>query len=263
MFWRYLKVQASILLYGLIGPFFLFLYFASDKDPFMNWFLWSGLAVTAVCVVTAVVITISREKSDAKTAVLEQTGVLASARVMDIHETGTSIGDQPLVKLDLHISGPGFAPFTTQDRVIASMSRLPMITGRRLVALVDPATSEYQIDWDRSAFVSGAVPATFTLEGDDETYDLSGQVEPLIEILEILKSHGIGMNNLMDLRSIPAAREQIRAVVRGAAAQKASTAAGAQPQTAERLQELEALRGNGGLSESEYMNKRQRIIAEL
>ncbi|HEX2284899.1 MAG TPA: SHOCT domain-containing protein [Mycobacterium sp.] len=274
MLWRYLKVQAYVLFVGMIGPLFLVLYFASDRDPFMQWFLWSGLVMTVAGVVIAVAITARGERSAAKMTALEQTGVLALARVVGIQETGTRINDQPLVKLDLQISGPGIQPFASQDRVIASIARLPMITSRKLVALVDPATNEYKIDWERSAFVSGAMPATFTIDEDNQTYDLSGQAEPLIEILQILKTNGFGWKTNPDLSSNPTARQQVRAVIRRAAAQQAPAAPAAaaaaapitappEPSAAQRLQELETMRASGGLSEHEYAAKRQQIIANL
>ena len=65
--------------------------------------------------------------------------------------------------------------------------------------------------------INGLVPATFTVAEDNRTYDLSGQTGPLMEILQILKANGIGMNNMIDLRSNPAARQQVQAVVRRAA----------------------------------------------
>jgi hypothetical protein len=68
--------------------------------------------------------------------------VLALARITAIHETNTQINEQPLVKLDLYITGPGLTPFTAQDRVVASVSRLGVITDRKLVAIVTrPPTS--------------------------------------------------------------------------------------------------------------------------
>ena len=54
-----------------------------------------------------------------------------------------------------------------------------MITGGKLVALVDPTTNEYQIDWERSGLISGLTPAIFTFADEAGTYDLSGKVEPL------------------------------------------------------------------------------------
>ncbi|OBF39041.1 hypothetical protein A5719_18160 [Mycolicibacterium peregrinum] len=275
-FWRYVRIQAFVLLCGIVGPIFLVIYFVAGGDPMMKWMFWAGLLITAIDILIALGITAAGAKSAAQNEKLEQVGVLALAQVTGIHETGTRINEQPLVKLDLQISGPGIAPFATQDRVLASVSRLPMITNRKLVAMVDPTTNEYRIDWERSSLVSGLMPATFTIAEENKTYDLTGQSGPLMEILQILKSHGIAINNMVDLRANPAAREQVQAVVRRAAAQQApapapsaAAPAAAQfmappaPSTAQRLQELETLRATGAVSEEEYAAKRQQIIADL
>jgi len=89
------------------------------------------------------------------------------------------------------------------------------------------------------------------------------------------------MNNMIDLRSNPAARQQVQAVVRRAAAQQNPAAAPPAPSafvpptapsafmappapsTAQRLQELETLRATGVISEAEYTAKRQQILADL
>lgn len=282
-FLRYLRIQAFVLLCGIVGPIFLIIYFASGGEPMMKWMFWTGLLVTAIDILIALGLTAAGAKSAAQNEKLEQVGVLALAQVTGIHETGTRINEQPLVKLDLQISGPGIAPFASQDRVLASVSRLPMITNRKLVALVDPTTNEYRIDWERSSLVSGLMPATFTIAEENRTYDLTGQSGPLMEILQILKAHGIGINSMVDLRANPVAREEVQAVVRRAAAQQstpppaaatppAASEAGAAsapflappaPSTAQRLQELETLRATGAISEDEYTSKRQQIIADL
>ncbi len=275
---RYIKSQIMVLICGgLVGPIFLAVYFATGQSGLMKWMFWVGLLITAADVLIALALANFGAKSAAKTQALEQSGVLALAQVVGIHETGTRINEQPLVKIDLQISGPGISPFATQDRVIASITRLPMITNRKLVALVDPTTNQYQIDWERSALVGGMMPATFTIAEDNKTYDLSGQAGPLMEILQILKANGIGINNMIDLRSNPAARQQVQAVVRrAAAAQQAPTAAPAapyvspgapppppEPTTAQRLQELETLRATGSISDDEYNAKRQQILSDL
>jgi Short C-terminal domain len=275
MLGRYIKAQLWVLLCGgLVGPIFLAVYFV--VGPIVGqWMFWVGLLITAADVLIALALASYSAKSSAKTQALEQSGVLALAQVTGIHETGTRINENPLVKIDLQISGPGIAPFASQDRVIASVARLPMITNRKLVALVDPATNEYQIDWERSSLVSGLMPANFTIAEDNKTYDLTGQAGPLMEILQILKANGIGMNNMIDLRSNPAARQQVQAVVRrAAAAQQAPAPAAAppappsymappEPSTAQRLQELETLRATGAISDDEYNTKRQQILADL
>lgn len=280
MIWRYVKAQLMVLLCGgLVGPIFLAVFFATGQDPLLKWMFWVGLLVTALDVLIALGLASYGQRTDAKTQMLEASGVLALAQVTGIAETGTRINDQPLVKVSLHIEGPGLTPFDAKDSVIASVTRLPLITGRKLVVLVDPATNAYQIDWNRSALVGGMVPAQFTLAEDNRTYDLSGQAGPLMEIMGILKANNVPMNGTIDIRSNPVVRNQVMNVVRRAAAQQAPPAAqmappaaaapthsfmsAPDPSTSQRLQELETLRATGAISESEYSAKRQQIIAEL
>ncbi len=110
--------------------------------------------------------------------------------------------------------------------MIASVTRLGNLTARKLVVLVNPTTQQYQIDWERSALVNGLVPAQFTVAEDNKTYDLSGQAGPLMEILQILKANNIPLNRMVDMRSNPALRQQIQAVVRRAAEQQADRLGG-------------------------------------
>ncbi|MCU1696518.1 MAG: hypothetical protein JWR34_2581 [Mycobacterium sp.] len=279
MLGRYLKSQMMVLLCGgLVGPIFLVVYFALGELTILKWMFYVGLLITAADVLIALALANFGAKTDAKTQMLEATGVLALAQVTGIAETGTRINEQPLVKLSLHVEGPGLTPFDTQDSVLASVSRLPMITGRKLVLLVDPATNQYQIDWKRSALVVGMVPAQFTLAEDNRTYDLSGQAAPLMEIMQILKANNVAMNGTIDIRSNPAVRQQVMNVVRRTAAQQApppaympppaqaasfTATAPPEPSTSQRLQELETLRATGAISDTEYASKRQQIISDL
>lgn len=275
MFARYLKTQLMVLLCGgLVGPIFLVVYFAVGQQSLLQWMFYVGLLITVADVLIALWLANFGAKSAAKKAELEQHGVLALAQITGLSETGTRINDQPLVKVDLHIVGPGFVPFDSQDRVIASVTRLGNLTARKLVVLVNPSTHEYQIDWERSALVNGLVPAQFTLAEDNKTYDLSGQAGPLMEILQILKANNIPLNRMVDIRSNPVLRQQIQAVVRRAAEQAQAAPAGTaqpaapvagppQPSIAERLQELETLRTSGAVTEQEYTSRRAQIISEI
>jgi hypothetical protein len=279
MLWRYVKSQLFVLLCGgLVGPIFLVTYFALGQMDLLKWMFYVGLLISAADVLIALALTNYGAKSAATNAALEQSGVLALAQIMGITETGTRINEQPLVKLQLRIAGSGFTPFDSEDRVIASVSRLGNITSRKLVVLVDPATQKYRIDWERSALVNGLVPAQFTFSEDNKTYDLSGQAGPLMEILQILKVNNIPLNRMVDIRSNPVLRQQIQAVVQRAAAQQAQAAPAAVGQPVptagpvaatpeqsigERLQELEALHDSGVLSDEEYATKRAQIIAEI
>ncbi|RUP32157.1 MAG: SHOCT domain-containing protein [Mycolicibacterium sp.] len=272
---RYLKAQAMVLLCGgLVGPIFLAVYFFSGQDELLKWMFWAGLLVTAIDVLVALGLAGFGQMRSAELEQLEAGGVLGLAEVTGIGETGTRVNDQPLVKLNLQISGPGLAPFQAQDKVLASVSRLPMITARKLVVLVDPATNKFHIDWQRSALVSGMMPVRLTSEQDGRTYDLTGRSGPIMAILQILKANGVALEGMADLRSNPAVRQQVMDVVRRATAAErepaAAPAAAAPvvppapaPSTAQRLQEIETLRAMGTISEAEYTAKRAQIIAEL
>ena len=272
---RYLKTQLLVLLCGgLVGPIFLVVYFALGLGSLVSWMFYVGLLITVADVLIALALTNYGAKSAVKSAELEQHGVLALAQITGLAETGTRINEVPLVKVNLHISGSGFLPFDRQDRVLANVTRLGNLTARKLVVLVNPTTQEYQIDWERSALVNGLVPAQFTVAEDDRTYDLSGQAGPLMEILQILKANDVPLNRMVDIRSNPALREQIQAVVRRAAPQQQPQPAVAGPSApvspsppqqsiAQRLQELENLRAGGALSDQEYNGRRAQIIAEI
>ncbi|OBH82392.1 SHOCT domain-containing protein [Mycobacterium sp. E2989] len=273
---RYLKAQLVVLLCGgLVGPIFLVVYFTLGFGSLLQWMFYAGLFITVADVLVALALANYGAKSSAKNAVLEQSGVLALAQITGVTETGTWINNQQVVQVHLHISGPGFLPFDSEDRVIASVTRLGNLSARKLVVLVNPTTNEYRIDWERSALVNGLVPAQFTVAEDNKTYDLSGQAGPLMEILQILKANNVPLNRMVDIRSNPVLRQQIQAVVRRAAEQQApapqpATAGGPapvvtppQPSVAQRLQELETLRASGALTDQEYASRRAQIISEI
>ncbi len=274
---RYLKAQLIVLLCGgLVGPIFLIVYFTLGFGDLLKWMFYVGLLITVADVLIALGLANYGAKSSAKNAALEQSGVLALAQITGLTETGTWINNQQVVKVHLHIAGPGLLPFDSEDRVIASVTRLGNLNARKLVVLVNPTTQEYRIDWERSALVNGLVPAQFTIAEDNRTYDLSGQAGPLMEILQILKANNVPLNNMVDIRTNPALRQQIQAVVRRAAeqqpqaaqpvpavAQAAPAVTPPKPSIAERLQELETLRATGALTDQEYESRRAQIISEI
>lgn len=264
---RYIKMQLLVLLCGgLVGPIFLVVYFTLGFGQLLSWMFYVGLLITVADVLVAIGLTYWSVNTAAKNEALEQTGVLALAQITGLSETGTRINEQPVVKVHLHVSGPGITPFDSEDRVIASVTRLGNLTARKLVVLVDPTTNEYRIDWERSALVNGLVPAQFTVEEDNRTYDLSGQAGPLMEILQLLKANNIPLNRIVDVRSNPALRQQLHAVVRRAGQQQSGQTAqpqAAQASIADRLQELDSLRASGVVNDQEYASRRAQIISEI
>jgi hypothetical protein len=279
---RYIKAQIIVLICGgLVGPIFLITYFAlprmfgsfgPDADSMAQqstqWMLWVGALITVADVLVALWLADRGARSSAKSTALHQTGVLATAQIMGLAETGMRINERPVVSLDLHITGPGF-DFGDRKRVTVDISKQAIVTARKLVVLVDPNTREYEIEWQASALIAGVVPAQFTSTEDNTTYDLSGQAGPLMEILQIYKANNLPFGGTVDIRNYPAVRQQIMAVVRRAAAQQPAPAAAggvaAPPQqsVAQRLDELQKLHAGGALSDAEYTSARQKIIAEI
>jgi hypothetical protein len=270
---------------GFIGPIFLAIYFVLPSvfgstwyddgtgfnvgiQPYIQWMLWVGLLITVATVIVAVWLVNRGTKSSAKSAVLHQNGVLALAQITGLGETNMRINERPVVGMDLHIAGPGFA-FNAEKRVIVDITKQAIVMARKLVVLVDPNTHDFEIDWQASGLVAGVVPAQISIAEDNKTYDLSGQAGPLMEILQIYKSNNLPTSGAVDLRANPAVREQVVAVVRRAAAQgqpangAGGVAAPPQQSVAERLEGLEKLRASGALSEPEYAAARQKVIADI
>ena len=136
---RYLKAFFWANLFtGFIGPLFLIVYFALpslfgamsydtgtggmvNTQQAIQWMLWLGLLITTVTAVVAVWLANRGAKSSAKSAALHQAGVLATAQIMGLAETGMRINERPVVSLDLRIAGPGFA-FDDRKRVTVDIS---------------------------------------------------------------------------------------------------------------------------------------------
>lgn len=214
---RYLKAQGIVLLCGgLVGPIFLIVYFVLGPmaRPALNWMYWVGLLVTAIAVLLALGMTNGIAASSARRQRLRREGILAAARVTGIADTSWSVNGRQMIKVTLRIEVPGFEPFDAQETMAASPARMQILNAHTLVALVQPGTQEYEIDWDASAVIAGAVPAQFTLDEDGKTYDLTGQVGPLMQILSTLHLNGIALSPTIDIRSNPAVRRQVMDIVR-------------------------------------------------
>jgi hypothetical protein len=278
VFKRYLKAQLMVLLCGgLVGPVFLAVYFAlgAMARPYLNWMFWVGLFITAADVLVALALTNGGVKRAARHAELTRAGVLALARTNGMADTRWFVNDQQLIKVGLHIDVPGEPGMDVQETMAASPVRMQILNARTLVALVDPGTRSYEIDWDASALVAGVVPARFTLGEDGQTYDLTGQPGPLLEILNVLHAQGIPLSGAIDVRSDPVVRDQMMAILRragvvapGATPASIIPAAGAPLAPAartvsERLAELQALHATGVITDPEFAAKRREILADL
>jgi hypothetical protein len=274
---RYLKAQASVLIFGgLVGPIFLIVYFAlgTMARPYLQWMFWVGLFITAADVLAALALANAGAKADARQEMLSGRGLLTVARITGISDTSWFVNDQQMIKVGLHVDVPGTPGFDTEETMASSPTRMQILNAHKLVALVEPGTQNYEIDWNASALIAGVVPAEFTLDEDGKTYDLTGQAGPLLEILQVLHSNGVPVSGTIDIRSNPIARQQVMSIVRRAGSGQAVAAAPvvsfapgppafAPPTVSQRLQELETLRATGVVTEAEYSAKRQRILDDL
>lgn len=275
---RYLKAQGMVLLCGgLVGPIFLAVYFALGPmaRPYINWMFWVGLFITAVDVLVALALTNYGVKSAAKHDRLTRQGVLAQARITGIADTAWFVNNQQMIKVNLHLDVPGQPGFDDQQTMASSPTRMQILNAHTLVALVEPGTQNYEIDWDASALIAGVVPAQFTLDEEHRTYDLTGKAAPLMQILNVLHVNGIPLSGAIDLRSNPVVRQQVMNIVRRAGTPPAAYEAAAPapvpatvvgpppPTVSQRLQELETLRATGAITADEYGAKRREILADL
>jgi hypothetical protein len=51
--WVYLRIQLMMFVFGIVGPIFLIVYFASAPDPELRWMYWWGLFITAADILVA------------------------------------------------------------------------------------------------------------------------------------------------------------------------------------------------------------------
>lgn len=55
--WVYIRIQLMVFVCGIVGPIFLFLYFAVQPQPATKWMYYAGLIITAVDVLIALGLT--------------------------------------------------------------------------------------------------------------------------------------------------------------------------------------------------------------
>ncbi|WP_319433794.1 hypothetical protein [Mycobacterium sp. RTGN5] len=70
----YLRIQAMCLIFGIVGPIFLGVYFAAQPDLSLRWMYYWGLVITAIDVLVALGLTdqtmrareVTREQQEAR-----------------------------------------------------------------------------------------------------------------------------------------------------------------------------------------------------
>lgn len=153
---NFIRTLLWMLVCGIVGPIFLFIYFASGSSHLIGWMLWTGLAVTILDVVLAFVIAARRTAGQAKLYRLSRTGRRAYAHVLSAEETGVQVNDQPMIVLRVRIEGHDVAPFEEERRLVISGLHLPLLSAGPVPVLVDPEAREWEFDWDAALSAPGA-----------------------------------------------------------------------------------------------------------
>ncbi|MCH5645499.1 SHOCT domain-containing protein [Gordonia sp. ABSL49_1] len=195
---------------------------------------------------------------------MRPTSCVAMAEIMSMTQTGMQVNHQPMMVLGVRVQGDGIAAFDAEKRTVVPLFQQALLHQRRLVVVVDAATREFEIDWQGTSLLAGSVPARFTSAEDGRTYDITGQAEPLLAILQVLHRYRIPVSGSIDLRSNPQARAEVMEVVRGYRAGGGRDAGDDDDRSVEeRLTELEGLRQRGLISDDEYSQTRHRILGSL
>jgi hypothetical protein len=88
-FWRYVRIQLIVFVFGIVGPIFLVLFFATQPEPSMKWAYWAGLFITAADVLIALALT---DASDPERAPVD--GRVALALTKRRQRSRSQAGDQ-------------------------------------------------------------------------------------------------------------------------------------------------------------------------
>ncbi|MCV7206865.1 hypothetical protein B7435_27900 [Mycolicibacterium peregrinum] len=70
-FWRYVRIQVMVFVFGIVGPIFLIVYFAAQPDPTLKWMYFVGLILTGAEVLIALELTRRSTPSDTTVELLE------------------------------------------------------------------------------------------------------------------------------------------------------------------------------------------------
>lgn len=163
---------------------------------------------------------------------LQASGVDGTATVVSVADTGGSLNDHPIARLELDVTLPGQAPYrTTVEQAIPRLQAGQIVPGAVVAVKADPQNPQ-------------AVALAATAGGSAAPAGApSAPADP----------------------SAPAsfAALQASAAAQAAAAQVAAANAGAAQDPATRLERLAELKDKGLLSESEFAAQKARILAEM
>jgi hypothetical protein len=203
-----------MLMCGMVGPIFIVIGLSSDL-PGTEWLVPTGVLATGLVVAMAALLALLRHRGAARHHRLAGSGVVARADLLHVEQLPMTVNDQPVVAIRMRISGPGVEPFEVDRRRPVPLMMLPLLHRGVVAVLVDPTTRELEVEWDLTRLLTGMVPFTVDDTRDGSSIDLTGDVDAILAVLDVLRRHGVGATGgQVDLRGNDAARAEVVAVAR-------------------------------------------------
>lgn len=185
---NFARTLAFMLVCGIVGPLFIFFYFAFGRELGTEWMLWAGIAVTIMDVGIAAAIAVGRTASQQRTHRLRRVGRRGVAEVLAADGTGVEINDQPLLALHLRIHVEGLAPFEVRKKSVISHFHAPLLYAAPVPVLVDPETLEWEFDWEAArpryspqAMAAPAASAVAAPDGQRSVADRLAELDSLLQ----------------------------------------------------------------------------------
>ena len=107
----------------------------------------SGLGVLAAVLLVGAVLVSSREASS-----IRATGITAQAKILELHDTGTTINENPVVRLVLEVQPKNAPAFRSESEQLISRLLVPQIQpGTTIVVKYDPEDHDVALLFEPSA----------------------------------------------------------------------------------------------------------------
>jgi hypothetical protein len=105
-FWRYVRIQLIVFVFGIVGPIFLIIFFATQPDPSMKWAYWAGLFITAAEVLIALAITNASDPKKPPADVRVALAVAKRRQAANSDQSSSSTTYEPFSSSDSGSSSP-------------------------------------------------------------------------------------------------------------------------------------------------------------
>ena len=205
---------------------------------------------------------------------IRETGIPATAHILEMTQTGTYVNEQPQVKFKLRIEAPGMTPYEIDKRAVVPLIALGQLSsGQPLSVHINREdANEVEIDWSGGG---AAAPMTVSSQSGEAVQVTDPAARQAA--LDAMRQHGVNPSGGgVDLRSNPAARQAVLEALQKHGVDVAHETAAADPSTAvqptegggadrtlDRLQKLMELKNAQLISDEEFAQHKERILGSI